>query len=258
MAKNEIASWDEELAKYAQQSLQETEVDGIAGGQFISTQRGQLKWNGDPITGNHMAVIIVDSVHENLYYEGRYDPNVVSPPSCFAFGRTEDCMEPHEKVVENGTNQASACATCPMNEWGSSDVGKGKACKNMMRLGLISAGTLNDAGDEVELFDNDYFKTAEFAYLKIPPTSLKNYVNYVKQLAGTLRRPPFGVITRIKLVPDTKAPFKVVFDALDTVSNDLMGDIIKRHEEAKTLIEFPYSFEKPAEEEKSKKKNSKY
>ncbi len=41
--------------------------------------------------------------------------------------------------------------------------------------------------------------------------------------------------------PDAKTQFKVLFEALDTVPNELMTAVMQRHTEAQAVIEFPYS-----------------
>lgn len=234
-----IAKWDEELAKYAEAA---SEMEAcVGGGQFFSVRGGLLSWQNSPVPDNEMAVIIVDSVLENVYYEGRFDPEVISPPSCFAFGREESSMEPHEDVVKRGMESHESCEGCPMNEWGSADTGKGKACRNTRRLALISAGTID--GDDVDLFEDEVFATAELGYLKLPVTSVKGYATYVKQIAGTLRRPPFGVLTKIKVIPDDKTQFKVVFELIDKVPDDLMATIMQRRELAEKEIMFPYSLD---------------
>src|SRR5690348_16945798 len=76
-----IAKWDEELAKFATQAAA-MEVNA-GGGQFFSTQGGILSWMDSPIPGNQMAVIILDSIMENVYYESHYDPSTPSGPTCF-------------------------------------------------------------------------------------------------------------------------------------------------------------------------------
>jgi hypothetical protein len=65
-------------------------------------------------------------------------------------------------------------------------------------------------------------------------------------VVGTLRRPPHGIVTRVRVVPDNKDQFKVVFEPLEKVPDELMGVIMKRHEDAMAVIDFPYQ---PNEEE---------
>lgn len=236
-----IAAWDEELAKQAE--LAAGMEANTGGGQFFSTRGGQLSWQDAPLPGNEMAVVILDTVFENVYYEGRYDPDTPSAPTCFAFGRDEAELAPHDVVVKADQAQHDNCADCPMNEWGTAETGRGKACRNTRRLAMIPAGTFDRNGD-LELFDDpDHFATTTMGFMKLPVTSVKGYANFVKQVAGALKRPPFGIITRVAVVPDAKTQFKVTFEALGKVDDALMASIMARREEAMSVIEFPYSLE---------------
>lgn len=240
-----MQKWDEELAKYAAESAK-MEAN-VGGGQFFSVKSGVLSWQDNPMPNNEMGVIIVDSIMENAYYDGEYDPSNPQPPLCFAFGRSEDELVPHERVVEAGNAQSDACEGCQFNEFGSADKGRGKACKNTRRLALLPAGKFDKHG-EFELFDDtEHFESTEVGFMKLPVTSIKGYATFVKQVAATLKRPPFGIVTKIKVVPDPNSQFKVIFEAIGNVPDELMSIILKRHEDIRTTIDFPYDL--PSEEE---------
>lgn len=236
-----IANWDEELAKYAEQSA--AMEANVGGGNFFSLRGGILALNEVALPNNQMAVIILDSVIENAFYEGKYDADNITPPTCFAFGRDDLTMAPHETVVAKGQDQHRTCNGCPMNAYGTADQGRGKACGNRRRLGMIPAGTLDNAGRFTMFDDSDQFDTGAVAFMKLPPTSLKGYAGFVKQVAGALKRPPFGIFTRVRVMPDPKSQFKVVFEPLAPVPNNLMATMFKRHEEVKATIEVPYNLE---------------
>jgi hypothetical protein len=162
---------------------------------------------------------------------------------CFAFGREEKTLAPHQIVIDAGNQQCGAsglCDGCEMNEWGSADTGRGKACRNTRRLALIPAGTFNQAGKFELIEDDEHFESTAIGFMKLPVTSVKGYASFVKQVAGALRRPPFGIVTKVKVVPDPKSQFKVVFEPIINLPDELMGAIMKRHEEAKSTIDFPY------------------
>lgn len=236
-----LVKWDEELAKQAEIAAGMEANTG--GGQFFSTKGGILSWQDAPLPGNQMAVIVLDSILENVYYEGRYDPDVPQGPICFAFGRDEKTMQPHQIVIDAGNQQCGAsgqCAGCEMNKFGSAETGRGKACRNTRRLAMIPAGTFNAAGKLELIEDEEHYETTAVGFMKLPVTSVKGYASFVKQVAGALRRPPFGIVTKVKVVPDPKSQFKVVFEPIMNVPDELMGAIMKRHEEAKSTIDFPY------------------
>lgn len=247
-----VATWEEELAKEAEVAAAMEANAG--GGQFFSIKGGALSWNDAPIPDNEMAVIILDSVLENVYFEGPYDPDTPQAPVCFAFGRAEDEMGPHLIVTDAGQQLHEQCDGCEMNEWGSADVGRGKACRNTRRLAMIPAGQFDRSG-EFEVFeDAAHFETAQVGYMKLPVTSVNGYAAFVKQVAGALKRPPFGIITKVSLVPDDKTQFKVVFEPMEKVGDELMPIVMDRHNEAKTLIEFPYQLDDGEYEEPAPKK----
>jgi len=220
----------------------------VSVGQFFSISGGQLKFNDAPIPGNEMVVIIADHILENVFYAEDYDPDSPAGPVCFAFGRDDKTLAP---VVEDVTKvQAEACQGCPQNEWGSADRGSGKACRNSRRLALLAAGTIVKGEAEMNL-DAEQYDAATIGFLRLPVTSVKGWASYVKSVAGSLKRPPHGVFTLVKVVPDPKNQFVVTFTALGQVPKDLMGVIMGRHKQLQVpgAIDFPYQ-KMPEQEEK--------
>lgn len=240
-----VANWDEELA--AQAAAAQAMEESTSTGSFFSTAGGILSFNDAPMPNNEMAVLIADHILENRYYETAYDPNAVSPPTCFAFGRDDKTIAPHITVVEAKQSMAGAsglCAGCEMNEWGSANVGRGKACSNIRRLAVVSAGSFDKDG-RFDMTDENQLLAAPIAFIRVPVTSVKGYAAFVKQVAGVLHRPPHGVFTRIKLVLDPSTQFKMTFEVLESVPNTHLPVAMQRHDEAKEVIEQPYSLEQP-------------
>ncbi|GAF87697.1 unnamed protein product, partial [marine sediment metagenome] len=154
----EIKKWESEMDVAMVAAAMTEESSG--GAEFISTKSGVLSYRGEPVKDNTMAVIALDFVIENAHYAGRYDPSNLSPPDCFAFGGDIGTMAPHKNVVKPyndkcGIEKQSGC--CPNNEYGTSDLGKGKACKNLRRLAIIPAGDLVDG--KFEPFETKDYKT---------------------------------------------------------------------------------------------------
>lgn len=245
----EIVDWEAEMAAQAEIAAG-AQRSGGGGGKFFSMQAGVLSFDGNPLPGNQMAVIILADIMENSWYEGAYDPNVPASPKCFAFAKHEEALEPHTQVDQDDyfERQHAVCNGCPRNEWGSAPTGRGKDCKNVARLAMIPAGAYKAKGSgrnvtyELETFDDpSHFAKAEAAFLKLPVMSVKNYTKYVKQLAADMRRPPHGVITNVYLEPDAKSQFKVMFEVLDVVDSDLLATIMNRHKAEQAGIDFPYS-----------------
>ena len=239
-ATTQVSTWEKELAEQAAAAAEQEK--NVVGGQFFSLKAGQISFGGQAMPNNEIAVIILDGVMENVYYEGRYDQDNPSSPACFAFGRDEKEMQPHEIASKP---QCESCEKCPKNAWKSAvrqdgTAGKGKACRNTRRLALIIAGSFM-GGQFQAISDPEHFENAKIAYMKLPVTSVKAYVGYVKAVVGmTPPRPPHGVITRIKTTPDANNQFNVTFEALSIAPNNIMQTIMDRHNEAMGEIEFPY------------------
>lgn len=247
-----LTTWDEELAKQAAIAAGMEESTG-GGGQFFSVKGGVLTWQDAPLPNNQMAVIILDSILENVYYEGQYDPDEPSGPVCYALGRVEKTLEPHKLVVEAGTAQHDQCEGCEMNEFGSARVGRGKACRNTRRLAMIPAGTFDKDGKLTLIDDVDHYTTAVEGYMRLSVMSVKGYASFVKQVAGTLKRPPFGIITKVKVVPDPKSQFRITFEPLMNVPDEFMSAVVQRHQTVAETIGFPY----PMDDEPIAKKPAK-
>lgn len=238
-----MTNYDAEYAKLAAQYADQEA--NVGGGQFFSTRGGVLKFNDSPVPNNQMAVVIVDAIMENVFYDSDYDPDAITSPKCYAFGRDENSIQPHEDCEEA---QSGGCAACPHNQWGSAEKGRGKACSNRRRLALIDAGQLTKDGAFEPHSDPAAFAKAEIAFLKLPPTSIKGFASYTKQLAKVQKLPPFGVFTLVSLESDPRTQFKLVFEQLDVVPSALQKTIFERHKEARELIEFPYAKVEPATE----------
>jgi len=223
-----LVNWEDQLSKYATEAAAEEEMFG---GKFLSLKAGRLAIDSVPCAGNKLDVIVVAYTTEFALYEGKYDPNNPQPPVCFAFGKDEQTMQPHEKSAKP---QNDNCFHCPKNQWKSDpEGGKGKACKNTRRLGFIPADAINDPSK---------IKDAEEVFVKLPVMSAKNWSKYVNDVAAQYKRPPFGVLTSITTEPDAKSQFKVVFKSLGRIeSQEAMMALIDRHEASQQTIGFPYS-----------------
>lgn len=226
-----VNNWDAELAKYAgAASAVENQI--ATGGNFLSLKSGRLGYKGSEIPGNKLSAVVLDQILEHYYYEGEYDPNTPSSPVCFAYGEIADDgtmeeMRPHPKSVKP---QCESCDKCPLNQFGSAERGKGKACKNVRRLALISETDLGDVTG------------AEVALLKVPVMSVKGWSGYVKQVADVLKRPPFAVVTTVSVVPDPKSQFRVQFELKAPIQDgQTIGAIIAKRESAHQELVVPYT-----------------
>lgn len=248
---NDLVNYDEKWAALAEEYAAEEQ----SGGQFISTKSGVLSFNDEELPGNQMCVIVLDAVRENTYYADAWDPDNVVPPKCYAFGRGNETMAPHESMAKHldwFEPQHEECAGCPRNEFGSAATGRGKACGNRRRLALIPAGFYakkpKSRDFELELFDDPkHYREADMAFLKVAPTSTKEWSKYVTQLSAQFRKPYFAFMTRIWLEPDAKSQFRTCFEMIEELPMDLAPAIEMRVDEARKTIVQPYAppLEKP-------------
>jgi hypothetical protein len=222
-----VAPWQDRLTAMAVATAEQEKPKG----DWVSFRGGIFAINGQPLPGNKAEVVVIGSVHENQYYDTRFDPNNITPPICYAFSDSEDGMKPHP---ESAKPQAETCAQCPNNAWGSDpNGGKGKACKNVRRLAIIAA-------DDLEKVDS-----AQVYLAKIPVTSVQNWATYASEVANVLKRPPLGVKTTISVVPNAKTQFQVEFAFNGKVEDDAtIQSLINRNEATRPLLLTPY--DKPA------------
>ena len=214
--------WEQQLAKYAQRSAKVAEAMGSSG-NWITFKSGVLAYKGMPLKGNEVELIVLDEVLENIYYEGRFDPDAPASPVCFALAREASEMQPHAEAPDP---QHETCKGCPQNVFGSSESGKGKACKNIVRLAAIAWG--DGSLEQV--------KSCELAFAKLPVTSVKNWGSYTKSLHEKLNSPPFAAITRMYVEPDAKTQFQVRFDLVEKLDKKLGGAVLARVLEAEREI----------------------
>lgn len=217
--KMEVRDWRAELEAAAAETV--ADLPAVAG-DWLSTEGGKLGFRGTPLEGSKGQFIILDFLNENQCYAKPYVRGQFTPPSCYAFGRKKDAMAPHANVTEP---QANRCKGCPNLEWGTADTGKGKKCKEVVRLALIPAVSTADDVEE-----------SEVAYLKIPVMSVKNFSNFADQLNAALHLPPFAVATEISVNSDNQVT--VLFKLVEPVAEELLPAIMEKRKLVK--LDNPY------------------
>lgn len=211
------------MAEAAARAVEQEKPDN----KFISFKSGMLALNGNAVPGNKMDVIIVGVAFENQYYPHKYDPNNVLSPDCYAVALTEDDLAPIDADCTNAVH--SDCESCKLNEWESDpNGGKGKACKNTRRLAIIPAA-------EIDNLDG-----ADVLYARLPVTSVANWAKYVTQIGNVVKRPAFGVITELSVIPDIKSQFKVCFQFKALLPDNVLEHVVPVHERIKKEILFGY------------------
>lgn len=226
MTGKEVTTWSEELAKHAKAAAANERPQVSR----VSLRGGVMTLMDQKIPGNAMDCIVLASMMEQAYYPNRFDPNKPDAPDCFAFSETGEDMAPHAQAFKP---QHETCLGCPKNEWGSdanSPSGKGKACKQKRKLLLMPADAIKHGS----------IKTCELAVLDVPVTSVKNWSNYVNALAATEGRPPWAMVTNIKLESDPKTQIKVTFKAGFAIGDDHLQELMDRANTTKEILAIPY------------------
>jgi hypothetical protein len=91
------------------------------------------------------------------------------------------------------------------------------------------------------------------ALMKLPVTSVKGWGKYVNQIATMYARPPWGVITTIKVKPHAKYQFTVEFEFKALVDDaEVLGGMMKREEEAVAILMQPFDISTDEEEGSNK------
>jgi hypothetical protein len=165
----------------------------------------------EPASSIEVVILRTHKGTAKTYYEKAYSPDSVEKPDCYS----NDGVEP---AADAQSPQSKKCATCPHNQWGSriSDEGKkGKACSDVKRLAVASPTQLNDP-----------------MLLRLPPTTLKIWDEYVRMLNKRGGYRPAQVVTKIRFDPEAVHQ-QLTFKATALISADMAKQVM---EERDTLI----------------------
>lgn len=167
-----------------------------------------MRPDGDGPRNSIEVVILKASGHvSKIWYENGYVEGSTAAPDCFSSnGVTPD---PASKK-----RQHNACATCPMNQWGSriTPAGKqGKACSDSKRLAIAPAEDIKN-----EAFGGPLL-------LRVPAASLRDLAAYGEKMSA-LGYQYFAIATRIGF--DAAEPYpKFVFGAIRPLT-DAEADLV--------------------------------
>lgn len=125
----------------------------------------------NPDTEKEIIGVIVDHHPVNAYWADKY-AGANNPP---------DCSSMDGKVGMDQDGNRKPCNSCPMNEWGTAEDGRGKACKNMHRVYILREGEMLPL------------------LLTLPPTSLKNLSDYIALRIVSKGMRSYGVVTKVSL-----------------------------------------------------------
>jgi len=230
----DLVDWEEQLAADAVEA--KGKIAGTGGGQFASIRGGTLTVGGNPIPNNELACVILAFANQKAYYEKEFDPSTPASPECYAFGDDAASMQPHSQCEKP---QSEACKGCQHNEFGTALRGKGKRCRDSVKLALIPAGSLV-GGVFHPITETEAFKKADVVMLSVPPTSIAAFGNYARALAGVQHRPPYGAFTKISVRSDPKKQVAVSFDCLAMAPTELLSTLRERSKSVETSLAVPF------------------
>ena len=239
-----LTAYDPEWAKEFEDHIGRSSAtaSGTVGWPFISLKGGQFNYNNEANDGP-LDVVILGAIRENAFYTEAYDPNNPQSPVCFALDYDEATMAPPETLE---TRESETCAGCPLNAFGSDpEGGKGKACKNSVRLALVPADVVSKHGE----VDPD----VEGARLRVPVMSLKGWSTYASKILKGMHRPLFSVVTALSIEKNERSQFLLNFEPVEGFSIDTTRLLKVRADEAETFLEAVP--EAPAAEDKPEKKS---
>lgn len=198
----------------------------------IST-KSEMFTIGETMLPDPLEVIVVADAHLNVWYPGAYDPDTSEPPGCFALapaleldgegkpavGTGEAGMHAHITSPQmQGGNNDHDCATCEMNQFGTAEKGRGKACANRRQLAVVMASDPALQAGSKEM--------PAYAILGLSSTALSPWGKFVSGLAKIEGRPPHGVIVRFtfdKKNKDERRRKAVVASGYDLITNHAMA-----------------------------------
>ena len=207
-------------------------IGASGGGDVISINNGKRCFvMPNEQETDEFEALIVDFAYRNEYYIGAYNPKVITPPACFAIAPSAAQLTPSENspVKQN----ASDCATCQQNQFGTHISGSGKACKNTVLIAILPP-------DEAVLESHDIW------VLKTSPTAIRPFNKYASKVSQM--NLPIGVVrTRFFFDPDTSYA-SVRFEALGIEAECIDGVMERKEEASKRLLEEPdvSQFEMPS------------
>lgn len=226
MAKTgEVVDRDEELRRQAE--AQQKILSQIAvGSKFISFKGGQVIIDGKAMPNSKIDVIPIAFLGERAYYPGDFDPEDKQSPKCYAYYEGSSAeAKPHPEAEEP---QSASCASCEWNKWGSADKGRGKKCRERLRVAVLPAGPANDVTKE------------EVWHCRIPITSVPQFKTYANELLMFPGKSLHSAIATVTVVPDAKSFFKINWAPKAAVKEKDLPAVTAKAIAAQRAIAFPY------------------
>jgi len=205
---------------------------GGAAGKRISIRGGKFRMivDGEQVAvkkGDTMNAVIVNAAEiSRTYYEGAFDPENPSAPTCWS----TDTRVPSTDVPED-QRKASRCADCPMNVKGSGQ-GESRACRFSQRLAVVLEGELD------KVYQLQIPATSLFGEAKGNDMGLQAYIKFL----SAHNTPAIAVMTELRFDEDSTAP-KLYFRPVRGLDEEELNQAIEARDsdDAKKAIEMTVS-----------------
>jgi hypothetical protein len=216
-----LVDWQAKLAERAVASRKQLARISQSTSNAFSFRGGSITFQGQNL-GHEIAVIPLAVLADRAYYSREFDPADKTAPDCYSY----DGVEPHEKAAEP---QAETCAECPHNEFGSDRRGRGKACKEGLRLACVSA-SVKSAADVA---------SADLATMKF---SVMNAKAIRPALDALTERFGHIAMARVNVTcnPSDTTQIANTVELIEEVPAALKPAIVARLDDAERLISQPY------------------
>jgi hypothetical protein len=198
------------------QDMNKTLAGGAGGGKRLSIKGNKFRLfvDGEQVSvskEDSMNIVVVNAAAvSRTYYEGSYDPNNPSAPSCWSV----DTRVPAPEVpVEQ--RKASRCADCPMNVKGSGQ-GDSRACRFNQRLAI----TLEGKPDEV--YQLQLPATSLFGEAKGGNMGMQAYA----KLLNAHNTPIIAVLTEMRFDENAETP-KLFFKPVRPLTEEELEAAVK-------------------------------
>ncbi len=163
----------------------------------------QIGDDDDPEIEKELRGVIVYHHPVNTFWRESYSGNNAQPDCASYDGKTG---------VRTETGEVVDCESCPYNQYGSAENGRGKACKNSHRLYILREGEMIPV------------------ILSLPPSSLKELKNYIAKKIVLKGRRAFECLTKITLKKDVNADgiaySKAVFSKEGELSREIVDSLM--------------------------------
>lgn len=227
---NEIVNIQERLRAIVARGRQQ--MAKLPEASNISFNNGEIKV-GDRIIGAAMRVIALHPQFVRSYYADLYDPDNVVPPNCYSY----DNAGPHAEAEDK---QSDSCITCKWNEWGSDSRGKGKACREGLRVAFLPAG----GNITPETVAGLPILTAKFSVLN------SKDINATLDALYSQYTVPFGALCDLTVRRDPKRQVVNTLDIVEPINEPaVLEALAARVEDAEKKLTSPYP---KSEQEKPK------